>query len=96
MWVSGHAVERIRYLHVAGHYRESDDLLVDTHGAAVVDPVWNLLEFTYEQHGQKPTLLERDFNIPPVADLVGELNTIRAIQNGDDRTSDSLLRENTL
>ena len=95
-YIASMPTERIRYLHVAGHYRESDDLLVDTHGAAVVDPVWDLLKFTYEQHGQKPTLLERDFNIPPVADLVGELNTIRAIQNGADRTSAFLVRENTL
>ena len=72
--------DRIRYLHVAGHYQESESLLVDTHGAAVVDPVWSLLEFTYAQHGQKPTLLERDFNFPPVDELVTELEHIRSLQ----------------
>ncbi|MBS0485132.1 MAG: DUF692 domain-containing protein, partial [Proteobacteria bacterium] len=48
---------RIRYIHIAGHYREADDLIVDTHGADVVDPVWRLLEKTYRHFGVIPTLL---------------------------------------
>ncbi len=72
--------ERIAYLHVAGHYRESADLLVDTHGAAVADPVWALLEETYRRFGPRPTLLERDFQIPPLADLLAELEGVRARQ----------------
>lgn len=70
----------IRYLHVAGHYREADGLIVDTHGAAVIDPVWQLLEATYARHGVKPTLLERDFNIPPFAELLAELALVRGCQ----------------
>ena len=38
--------DRIRYLHIAGHEQVSDDLLIDTHGAAIRDPVWELLQFT--------------------------------------------------
>ena len=57
--------ERIAYAHVAGHYVEAEDLRVDTHGADVIDPVWRLLELAYEHFGVFPTLLERDFNIPP-------------------------------
>jgi hypothetical protein len=72
--------ERIVYLHVAGHYREADDLLVDTHGADVIDPVWALLDATYRIHGVAPTLLERDFNIPPLTDLVREVERIAQIQ----------------
>ena len=72
---------RIRYLHVAGHVREADDLLIDTHGAAVVDPVWSLLAHTYATHGVLPTLLERDFNLPPLAELVAELGTIGRLQD---------------
>ncbi|NPU93998.1 MAG: DUF692 domain-containing protein [Gammaproteobacteria bacterium] len=72
---------RIAYLHVAGHFNEADDLIVDTHGAAVVDPVWQLLDQTYALFGAKPTLLERDFNIPPLPELVGEVEKIRAIQS---------------
>jgi uncharacterized protein len=69
--------ERIAYLHVAGHYREAEDLIVDTHGADVVDPVWSLLEYSYARIGRRPTLLERDFNIPPLPELLTELGEVR-------------------
>ncbi len=72
--------ERTAYIHVAGHYVEADDLRVDTHGAPVIDPVWDLLACAYREFGVKPTLLERDFNIPPVPELLNELQQIRAIQ----------------
>ena len=72
--------ERIVYLHMAGHYQEADDLLVDTHGADVIDPVWALLDATYRIHGVAPTLLERDFNIPPLDELVREVEHIARIQ----------------
>ncbi len=72
--------ERIAYLHVAGHYRESDDLIIDSHGAAVIDPVWQLLAYTYAEHGVLPTLLERDFNLPPLTELLRELATIHTQQ----------------
>ena len=72
--------ERIVYLHMAGHYNEAEDLLVDTHGADVIDPVWALLDATYRLHGVAPTLLERDFNIPPLADLAREVEHIARIQ----------------
>lgn len=72
--------ERIAYAHIAGHYVEAEDFLVDTHGARVVDPVWSLLEKAYDLFGVFPTLLERDFNLPPLAELLTEVDTIRAIQ----------------
>ncbi|UJP03287.1 MAG: DUF692 domain-containing protein [Nitrosomonas sp.] len=72
---------RIRYIHVAGHYREAEDLIVDTHGADVIDPVWQLLDKTYQHFGVIPTLLERDFNLPPLADLLQEVAVIRALQS---------------
>ena len=79
--------ERIKYLHIAGHYNEADDLKVDTHGSDVIDPVWSLLEKTYQQHGVIPTLLERDFNIPSLATLTSEVDKIRHYQSaqGQDR-----------
>jgi len=73
---------RIAYLHVAGHYVEDEDLRVDTHGSAVCDPVWSLLAETYQQFGAIPTLLERDFNIPPVPELLSEVSRIRELQDG--------------
>ncbi|MFA5495409.1 MAG: DUF692 domain-containing protein [Porticoccaceae bacterium] len=72
--------DRIVYMHVAGHHREAQDLLVDTHGAAVIDPVWRLLQQTYERFGTRPTLLERDFDLPPLAELLEEVCHIRALQ----------------
>jgi uncharacterized protein (UPF0276 family) len=72
--------ERISYAHIAGHYAEADDFLVDTHGADIIDPVWTLLNKAYELYGVFPTLLERDFNIPSVSELVHEVTTIKSIQ----------------
>lgn len=72
--------KRIAYYHIAGHFKEAEDLLIDTHGAAVIDPVWRLLALAYQYHGIKPTLLERDFNIPQLSELCGELNQIKALQ----------------
>ena len=71
---------RIVYMHMAGHYNEADDLIVDTHGADVIEPVWSLLDATYRIHGVAPTLLERDFNIPPLAELVIEVEQIARLQ----------------
>lgn len=72
--------ERIAYLHIAGHYHEADDLIVDSHGADIVDPVWALLDKTYAHFGVIPTLLERDFNLPPIAKLLTEVDTIADYQ----------------
>ena len=72
--------ERIIYAHIAGHYVEAPDFLVDTHGATIIDPVWQLLNTAYQRFGVFPTLLERDFNIPPLAELMREVDTIRMIQ----------------
>lgn len=72
--------ERIVYLHMAGHYQEAADLIIDTHGAAVIDPVWDLLDHTYALIGTPPTLLERDYNIPPLAELLPEVERIRHLQ----------------
>lgn len=73
--------ERAKYIHVAGHFDEAADLKVDTHGADVIDPVWSLLMRAYKNFGVIPTLLERDFNIPPVEELMQEVNHIKSLQN---------------
>lgn len=72
--------ERVVYFHVAGHYEEAEDLRVDTHGAPVIDPVWELLDRAYEHCGVVPTLLERDFNIPPIPELLVEIDRILEAQ----------------
>ncbi|HFB66289.1 MAG TPA: DUF692 domain-containing protein [Aeromonadales bacterium] len=79
-YIDAMPTERISYLHMAGHFDEAEDLLVDTHGDDVKDTVWDLLTYTYEKHGVFPTLLERDFNIPPLNVLLREVDKIKQIQ----------------
>lgn len=71
---------RIAYGHIAGHYAEDAELIVDTHGADVIDPVWALLEQAYHRFGLFPTLLERDFNLPALEALTGEVAHIARLQ----------------
>lgn len=71
---------KIVYGHIAGHYDEAEDLKIDTHGSDVIEPVWQLLKKAYEIHGVFPTLLERDFNIPPINELLLEMEKIRTVQ----------------
>ena len=72
--------DRVVYFHVAGHYVEAEDLRIDTHGADVIDPVWQLLDKAYAHCGVVPTLLERDFDIPPLAELMREMDIIIELQ----------------
>lgn len=72
--------DRIVYAHVAGHDREAPDLAIDTHGQDVIDPVWALLKEAYSLFGTFPTLLERDVNIPPLAELMKEVDYIAELQ----------------
>lgn len=80
-FIDGLPSERILYGHIAGHYDEADDLKIDTHGSDVIQPVWELLEHAYKQHGVFPTLLERDFNIPALDELFDEVNMIKKLQS---------------
>ena len=74
-------LERTCYVHVAGHYVEPDGLLIDTHGAEVIDPVWALLEAAYARiGGEVPTCLERDFNFPDFFRLTVEVEQIARLQ----------------
>jgi uncharacterized protein (UPF0276 family) len=72
--------DRIRYFHQAGHYVEAEDLRIDTHGTPVDNQSWQLLADAYAHFGAVPTLLERDFNFPPIEDLLDELSRIRDLQ----------------
>ena len=73
-------LERTCYIHVAGHHVEDDGLLIDTHGAPVIDPVWALLAEAYHHTGPVPTCLERDFGFPPLAELGEEVAHIARLQ----------------
>lgn len=80
-FLAGIPGERIVYAHIAGHYREDDNLRIDTHGEDVLPEVWDLLDEAYARYGVFPTLLERDFNIPPLAELLGEVDRIVRAQS---------------
>ena len=72
--------ERLRYFHLAGHHVEAEDLRIDTHGSAVDEQAWALLSDAYAHFGVVPTLLERDFNFPPLEELLAEVDKIRTLQ----------------
>ena len=80
-FLAGLPGERAFYAHIAGHYVEAEDLRIDTHGADVIDPVWELLAQAYRLFGVIPTLVERDFNIPPLPQLRSEVAQVRQIQD---------------
>ena len=73
--------DRIRYFHIAGHYVEAEDLRIDTHGTPVDEQAWALLAEAYAHFGVVPTLLERDFNFPPIEELLDEVRHIRELQD---------------
>lgn len=72
--------KRISYFHLAGHFVEDEDLRVDTHGQPVSNAAWQLLADAYTHFGPVPTLLERDFNFPPVEELLTEVRKIKSLQ----------------
>ncbi|MCE3228062.1 MAG: hypothetical protein K0S32_2613 [Bacteroidetes bacterium] len=66
-------LDKVAYIHMAGHEQVSDTLIIDTHGQAVIDPVFELFEYAIDLVKPVPVLLERDFNIPELSELQGEL-----------------------
>lgn len=73
--------ERVSYIHMAGHEKVEEDLIIDTHGQDIVDPVFELFEYTIRKIGRNvPVLLERDFNIPDLKELQKEVNQLNLIK----------------
>jgi uncharacterized protein (UPF0276 family) len=75
-FLAGIPVDRVRQIHLAGHSNMGTHI-IDTHDAPVVDPVWQLYADALHRFGPVPTMIERDDNIPPFAELVAELDTAR-------------------
>lgn len=71
-------VERVWQFHLAGH-RNHGDYIIDTHDEPVIDPVWELYEAAIRRFGRVSTMIERDDNIPPLAELLAELDRARRI-----------------
>ena len=75
-------MERVAYIHMAGHTKVSDDLIIDTHGEAIIDPVYQLFDFTMKKLNRDvPVLLERDFNIPQMEEMQQEIDRLQAIKS---------------
>lgn len=72
-------LHKVAYIHMAGHTKVADDLIIDTHGQPIIDPVYELFEWTLNYVKPVPVLLERDFNIPELDELQRELNSLEAI-----------------
>jgi hypothetical protein len=72
-------LERVVEIHVAGHFERPSGLVIDTHGAPVAEPVYELLEWTLERTGKVPVLLERDNDVPPLAELEREIQRLKAV-----------------
>jgi uncharacterized protein (UPF0276 family) len=72
-------LDKVAYIHMAGHEQVSDTLIIDTHGQAVIDPVFELFEYAVGLVKPVPVLLERDFNIPELSELQGEIDRMDAI-----------------
>ncbi len=78
-FISELPLSRVAYIHMAGHEQKREDLIIDTHGKPIIDPVYELLEWTLPQIAPAPILLERDFNFPEFAELQGEMKRLGEI-----------------
>lgn len=70
--------DRVRQIHLAGHSNGRDGLLIDTHDQPVPDPVWSLYADVIDRFGDVAVMIERDDDIPPLEDLLAELDMARA------------------
>ncbi len=77
-YLAGVPADRVRQIHLAGH-SQGRELLIDTHDQPVPDPVWALYDAALRRIGRVATMIERDDKIPPLAELLVELETARAI-----------------
>lgn len=74
-------VSNVSYIHMAGHQQVAPDLIIDTHGQPIIDPVYDLFEYAMGKIQKDiPVLLERDFNIPEFEELQGEINRLQSIK----------------
>jgi uncharacterized protein len=73
---------RVRQFHLAGH-SDMGGHLIDTHDQPIIEPVWDLYRQAVARFGSVPTMIERDDNIPPLGELVAELDLARSVACGD-------------
>lgn len=83
-FIDGVPNNRIQQIHLAGHHNHGD-YIIDTHDAPIVDAVWNLYEYAIARYGAVSTMIERDEHIPPLTELVQELEIARNISANIDK-----------
>ncbi len=79
-FISNMPLDKLVYLHIAGHHKLNDNLIIDTHGENIIDPVYELLDYTLGKMKRSvPVLLERDFNFPEMDVLKREMQNLKNI-----------------
>lgn len=78
-FISNLPLDKVAYIHMAGHQQVEPDLIIDTHGQAIIEKVFDLYEWTLPQLKEVPILLERDFNFPEMSEIQMELNRLDTI-----------------
>lgn len=75
-YIDAYALDQVGEIHLGGHDSDTDDtgtpLLIDSHGRAVADPVWTLLDYTLARSGPRPVLVEWDADVPDWPTLSAE------------------------
>ncbi len=72
-------LDKVAYIHMAGHEQVAPDLIIDTHGQPIIDPVYDLFEWTINKMNPVPVLLERDYNFSQLQELNSELSKLKNI-----------------
>lgn len=79
-YLSSLDLKSVAQVHLAGHTKTREGLLLDTHGAPVAEEVWALYEWLQARVGHVPAMIERDENIPDWLEMRPELERLAAIQ----------------
>lgn len=72
-------LEQVSYIHIAGHDKISEEIIIDTHGQAIIGDVYDLFEWTIQKIAPVPVLLERDFNLTNFQELKDEMSRLEHI-----------------
>ena len=88
-FIQGLPLDKVRYIHMAGHEQVEPDLIIDTHGEDIIEPVYDLFDYTIQRVQPVPVLLERDFNIPALHHLQSEINELEKIVTNHWKTQDA-------
>ena len=80
-FIKGLPLDKVSYIHMAGHEQVEPDLIIDTHGQDIILPVYDLFDYTTQRVQPVFVLLERDFNIPALAHLQSEMDKLVEITN---------------